>query len=146
MNVNKSSLDLYWKDDFVALESAGKIILHELREDEAEGDVHRRIVSNGNHSYFLSETAFQHVQSIPLPRQLDEEVRKVKHSLEMGIFAEESFIWMIVDHKLFLWSVDVEQDFMNLEIQSGQTIVSVGLAPPKKGRILKHTFCVRKPL
>mmetsp|Transcript_19161 Transcript_19161/g.29193 ORF Transcript_19161/g.29193 Transcript_19161/m.29193 type:complete len:1376 (+) Transcript_19161:217-4344(+) len=139
MNVNKSSLDLYWKDDFVALESAGKIILHELREDEAEGDVHRRIVSNGNHSYFLSETAFQHVQSIPLPRQLDEEVRKVKHSLEMGIFAEESFAWMIVDHKLFLWSVDVELDFMNLEIQSGQTIVSVGLAPPKKG-VFKETI------
>lgn len=139
MNVNKSSIEQYWKDDFAPLQSAGKIILHELREDEAEGDVHRRIVSNGTHSYFLSETAFKHVQSSPLPQQLDEEVRKVQHSLEMGIFAEGKLAWMIVDHKLFLWSVEVEQDFMNLEVQSGQTIVSVGLAPPKKG-VFKETI------
>lgn len=138
MNVNKPSIEQFWKDDFVPLEKAGKVILHELREDEAEGDVHRRLVSHGSHKYFLSKSAFQHVQSSPLPPQLEEEIKKVRHSLEMGVFSEAKLAWLVIDHKLFLWCIEDEQDFMNVEVQSGQTIVSAGLAPPKKGMILKQ--------
>mmetsp|Transcript_26949 Transcript_26949/g.40789 ORF Transcript_26949/g.40789 Transcript_26949/m.40789 type:complete len:1699 (+) Transcript_26949:181-5277(+) len=138
MNVNKPSIEQFWKDDFVPLEKAGKEILHELREDEAEGDVHRRMVSHGSHKYFLSKSAFQHVQSSPLPPQLEEEIKKVRHSLEMGVFSEAKLAWTIVDNKLFLWCIEAGQDFMNVEVQSGQTIVSAGLAPPKKG-VFKET-------
>lgn len=133
----KSSIDEYWKNDFSPLEAAGKVILTELREDEAVGDLHRRILSPGSHLYFNSSNDFSHQRSIPLPPHLEKEVKSVKVSLLMGLLPEINLAWMSVDHKLFLWSIDDEnENFMDLEIKSGQCIVSVGLAPPKKGTYL----------
>jgi len=138
MTTTKSSIEQYWKDDFIPLEAAGKVILRELREDEAQGDLHRRILSRGSHLYSSSNSDFKHAQSIPLPQQLMDETRKVKTSLFMGILPEANLAWMSVDHKLFLWSFEEGKHLMNLEVRSGQNILSVGLAPPKAG-VFKET-------
>jgi hypothetical protein len=136
MSATKSStIENYWKDDFLPLETAGKAILRELREDEAAGDLHRRMLGSGtgSHLYFMSQAAFQHERSIPLPPHLAKQLHTVKRSLLMGILPVADLSWMSVDHKLFLWSFDDEIDFLDLEITSKQCIVSVGIAKPKKG-------------
>jgi hypothetical protein len=133
MTTTKSSIEAYWKNDFLPLEAAGKVILRELREDEAGGDLHRRILGSGSHLYFSSPTALQHERSIPLPPHLANQVKTVKVSLLMGLLPEANLAWMSVDHKLFLWSCEEEEDFLDLEITSKQCIVSVGIAKPKKG-------------
>ena len=136
MSATKSStIEAYWKNDFLPLETAGKAILRELREDEATGDLHRRMLGSGtgSHLYFMSQSAFQHERSIPLPPHLAKQVHTVKRSLLMGILPDADLSWMSVDHKLFLWSFDDEIDFLDLEITSKQCIVSVAIAKPKKG-------------
>jgi hypothetical protein len=104
-----------------------------MREDEAEGDLHRRILSSGGHLYFASPTDFHHERSVPLPQNLIDQAKNVRLSLLMGLIPEAGLAWMVVDHKLFLWSIELEENFMHLEIDSGQCIVSLGLAVPKKG-------------
>lgn len=131
----KSTIVDYWKDDFVPLATAGKAILRELREDEAGGDLHRRILGSGSgsHLYFLSELAFQHERSVPLPAAVASQAKSVSKSLLMGLLPEASLAWMSVDHKLFLWNFDDQEDFVDLEMASRQSVVSVGIAKPKKG-------------
>ena len=136
MATTSLALKEYWKDDFFPLAAAGKAILRELREDEAGGDLHRRILGSGSgsHLYFSSESAFQHERSIPLPPSLANQTRVVSKSLLMGLLPEASLAWMSVDHKLYLWFMDEEDDFVDLEIASKQSIVCVGITKPKKGK------------
>jgi nuclear pore complex protein Nup155 len=131
----KSTIVDYWKDDFVPLATAGKSILRELREDEAGGDLHRRILGSGSgsHLYFNSDLAFQHERSTPLPPAVASQAKSVSKSLLMGLLPEASLAWMSVDHKLFLWNFDDQEDFVDLEMASRQSVVSVGIAKPKKG-------------
>lgn len=135
MNAKEASMEAYWKDDFLPLQTAGKAILRELREDEAGGDLHRRILSGGSHLYFPSTTnsEFAHEQSLPLPPHLQNEANSVRYSLQMGLLPEANLAWMSVDDKLFLWSFEDQENFLDLKMASGQCIVSVGIAPPKKG-------------
>ncbi|KAI2512730.1 hypothetical protein MHU86_1726 [Fragilaria crotonensis] len=129
-----STLVEYWKDDFLPLAMAGKAILRELREDEAGGDLHRRILASGNGShYFASELPFQHKRSTPLPPGLASQAKSVSSSLLMGLLPEASLAWMSVDHKLFLWNFDDEEHFVDLEMVSRHSIVCVGIVKPKKG-------------
>jgi nuclear pore complex protein Nup155 len=136
----KSAIEEYWKDDFFPLAAAGKAILRELREDEAGGDLHRRILGSGNgsHLYFTSELAFQHERSTPLPPAVASQAKSVSKSLLMGLLPEASLAWMSVDNKLYLWKFDDEEDFLHLEMTSKQSIVSVGIAKPKKGTMKRQ--------
>jgi hypothetical protein len=141
----KASMETYWENDFTPLQAAGKAILRELREDEAGGDLHRRILSGGSHLYFSSSSnsssngsstgieRFAHERSIPLPPHLQNEVKTVRYSLLMGLLPEANLAWMSVDDRLFLWNFEEQENFLDLKMASGQCIVSVGIAPPKKG-------------
>ena len=40
---------------------------------------------------------------------------------------------MSVDHKLYLWNFEEEDILIDLEMASMQSIVSVGIAKPKRG-------------
>ena len=147
MSTIKSDIEEYWKDDFLPLATAGKAILRELREDEAGGDLHRRILGSGNgsHLYFPSELAFQHERSIPLPPAVASQAKSVSKSLLMGLLPDASLAWMSIDHKLYLWNFEEEEDFIDLEMSSMQSIVSVGIAKPKKGttsRQLCFILCI----
>lgn len=148
----------FWKDDFVALQSAGKSILNVLRQDEssAHGDLYRRILSTTsttatttssadlpNHHYF-SNGAWNHLQSIPLPAFLQQELSKAKLSTMMGLFPEAEMAWMTIDDSIYLWTyasgdnsnvnTNTSNEFLHFQVPSHQPIVSVGLAPPKKGK------------
>jgi nuclear pore complex protein Nup155 len=142
----------YWKDDFVALQHAGKSILSALRKDEssAHGDLYRRILSPPsssstssetesipNHHYF-AEGAWKHVQSIPLPPYLQEQVSKAKMSTMMGLFPEAELAWITIDDHVYLWTYtrSVDSHFLSFQVPSHQPIVSIGLAPPKQGKYL----------
>jgi hypothetical protein len=145
----------FWKDDFMALQHAGKSILSVLRQDESNGsgDLYRRIIAtpssnetegnlslNLNHRYF-SGGSWKHNQSIPLPPHLQEELSKAKMSTMMGMFPEAALAWMTIDDTVYLWTYSRSSDshFLRFQIPSHQPIVSVGLAPPKPGKFSKHT-------
>jgi nuclear pore complex protein Nup155 len=54
----------------------------------------------------------------------------------MGLLREANLAWMSSDDKLFLWSTRAGANgssFCSFVTPSGQSIVSVGIAPPKKG-------------
>jgi hypothetical protein len=154
--VGPSDRSEYWKDDFVALQNAGKSISNVLRKDEscAHGDLYRLILStttsassatttstsdadssNPNHRYF-SNGAWNHVQSIPLPPYLQEQLSKAKMSTMMGLFPEAELAWMTIDDSIYLWTYtrSADSEFMHFQVPSHQPIVSVGLAPPKPGK------------
>ena len=88
MSTIKSAIEEYWKDDFLPLATAGRAILRELREDEAGGDLHRRILGSGNGSHlcFPSERPFQHERSTPLPPAVASQAKSVSKSLLMVFF------------------------------------------------------------
>ena len=152
----------FWKDDFVPLKSSGKAILNVLRQDEssAHGDLYRRLLSTSgastssststmdasephpNHHYFSSKgnSSWNHVQTIPLPPFLQEQLSKVKISTMMGLFAEADLAWMTIDDVVYLWTYSQsssDNEFLHFQVPSNQPIVSVGLAPPKKGTTMK---------
>jgi len=89
----------------------------------------------------------KHNQTIPLPRYLMEVRSKAKVSVLMGLFPEAELAWMTTDDTVYLWTYHqnsgnangirsgggVENQFLEFRVPSRQPIVSVGLAPPKKG-------------
>jgi hypothetical protein len=89
----------------------------------------------------------KHNQTIPLPPYLLEMRSKAKVSILMGLFPEAELAWMTTDDTVYLWTYHqnsgnangirsgggVENQFLEFRIPSRQPIVSVGLAPPKKG-------------
>jgi hypothetical protein len=145
----------YWNDDFLPLQSAGKIILSILRDDETSthGDLYRRILSTTpsspsattavpsdstesvDHHYF-SKGAWKHSQSIPLPPFLQEQLSKAKMSSMMGLFPEAELAWMTIDDCIYLWTYtrSADGEFLFFQVPSHQPIVSVGIAPPKQGK------------
>ena len=144
----------FWKDDFGVLQHAGKSILKDLRQDEStgSGDLYRRMISTPalndaattsnedknrlNHRYF-SGGSWKHGQSIPIPPHLQERLSEAKMSTMMGMFPEAELAWMTVDSKVYLWTYSRSADshFLDFEMPSHQPIVSVGLAPPKRGTL-----------
>jgi len=89
----------------------------------------------------------KHKQTIPLPPYLQEMRTKAKASLLMGLFPEAELAWMTADDTVYLWTYHqnsgnangirsgggAENQFLEFRVPSHQPIVSVGLAPPKKG-------------
>lgn len=91
----------------------------------------------------------QHKQTIPLPPYLQEVRFKAKVSILMGLFPEAELAWMTADDTVYLWTYHRnggkahgirgtsasggESQFLEFKVPSKQPIVSVGLAPPKKG-------------
>jgi Nup133 N terminal like len=135
MTTTTSAIEKYWQDDFSPLQFAGKAIRRELREDEIGGDLHRMILENGSssHLYFSCDKSFQYERTIPLPPRLAAEAKNVSKSLLMGLLQDASLAWMSVDHKLFLWPIEEDEHFLELEITNKQNIVCVGIAKPKNG-------------
>ena len=94
----------------------------------------------------------KHTQTIPLPPYLREVRSKAKVAILMGLFPEAQLAWMTTDDTVYLWAYHqnsgnmngirsgsgaggggAENQFLEFKVPSGQPIVSVGLAPPKKG-------------
>ena len=137
--------DYFNTDDFAPVQSAGKQVNAALREDEAapDADLHRRIAASApeSHLYFPArseQTAtrqWKHLRSEPLPQYLAEQLSTVQSVSLMGLLTPASLAWMSVDHKLYLWSFrQQEGSFSCFEVPSRQSVVSVGLVKPKKGK------------
>ena len=91
----------------------------------------------------------KHTQTIPLPPYLQEMRSKVKFATRMGLFPEAELAWMTTDDTVYLWTYHqnsgnangirsgggAENQFLEFRVPSHQTIISVGLAPPKKGAL-----------
>ena len=89
----------------------------------------------------------KHNQTIPLPPYLLEVRSKAKVSILMGLFPEAELAWMTTDDTVYLWTYHqntgnangirsggaAENQFLEFKVPSRQPIISVGLAPPKKG-------------
>ncbi len=101
----------------------------------------------------------KHNQTIPLPPYLLEMRSKAKVSILMGLFPEAELAWMTTDDTVYLWTYHqnsgnangiragggVDNQFLEFKVPSRQPIISVGLAPPKKGAFANGHFCsVRK--
>ena len=92
---------------------------------------------------------FKHSQTIPLPPYLQEVRSKAKVSILMGLFPDAELAWMTTDDTVYLWTYHQnsantngirsagggENQFLEFRVPSRQPIVSVGLAPPKKGAL-----------
>lgn len=139
-----TTLAAFWNDDFAPLQAAGQAVLKALREDEAapDADLYRRISASGagSHLYFAggetaaTSTTVKHLKSVPLPSLIAQELQTTKRHSFMGLLAEASLAWMSVDDKLFLWSFREPDSFCSFQVPSGQSVVTVGLVPPKKGK------------
>lgn len=101
-----------------------------------------------NHHYFQDNdpnVGFRHKHSIPLPPYLQEQLPKAKVSTTMGLFPQAELAWMTIDDCIYLWaytrstgSVPSQSQFLHFKTPTNQPIISVGLAPPKEGK-LHHT-------
>ncbi|MGK3755701.1 MAG: hypothetical protein ACI8RD_008011 [Bacillariaceae sp.] len=119
--------------------------------------------NNNNNNVDASGVAagpIKHAQTIPLPPYLREVRSKAKVAILMGLFPEAQLAWMTTDDTVYLWayhqnsgningirsggcgSSGVENQFLEFKVPSGQPIVSVGLAPPKKGELVIHRCIV----
>jgi hypothetical protein len=107
------------------------------------------------------EQTVQHIQSVPLPSLLTDQLQKVRIYSSMGLFqpASSHLAYLIVDHQLFVWSYEdqlvasyqkdkmndtmlstsssASQSIISFAIPSGQCIISVGLVRPRQGTV--HT-------
>ena len=132
--------------------------------EEAETNSNSNSNSDGNNDTNIDVAGpIKHNQTIPLPPYLLEMRSKAKVSILMGLFPEAELAWMTTDDTVYLWTYHqnsgnangirsgggVENQFLEFRIPSRQPIVSVGLAPPKKGafcvlqsfdRVLKHVI------
>jgi nuclear pore complex protein Nup155 len=103
--------------------------------------------SDSNESDIDVVGPIKHNQTIPLPPYLLEVRSKAKISILMGLFPEAELAWMTADDTVYLWTYHqnsgsangirsgggAENQFLEFQVPSRQPIVSVGLAPPKKG-------------
>jgi len=129
------SLQDYWKDDFIPLKDAGKVITRSLRDDEADpsADLFRKVTS-GAHVYTRGIPRVRHVRSISLPEKVIESREKVRVSSIMGILEQGGLAYCAVDSTLFLWKVNADLDDNNLmHYVSPSLVLSVGLVRPKIG-------------
>jgi Nup133 N terminal like len=156
-------LQAYWSNDFQPLSDVGQRINAALRADEESADVYRKIASHptASHLYFSNddlpppEQSLQHVQSIPLPTLLSQQLTMVRMYSGMGLLAEANLAWLSVDDKLYLWSYQSDSFFSpppgataapssvvcSMNMSSGQCVVAVGLVRPKKGRLEFSVVC-----
>ncbi|KAJ1951443.1 hypothetical protein FBU59_000157 [Linderina macrospora] len=88
-------------------------------------------------------------RSITLPDALFEQYDLLQCRCFMGIFPEIQRAWVTVDHRLFLWNYENEDDdFYSFEDQE-QIIVSVALVKPRPGvfiESIKYVLAVATPL
>ena len=98
----------------------------------------------------------KHNQTIPLPPYLQEVRSKAKVAILMGLFPEAELAWMTTDDTVYLWTYHQnsgnangirsggggENQFLEFRVPSRQPIVSVGLAPPKKGASITILFYI----
>ena len=146
-------LQAYWSaDDFLPLADVGRRINAALRAEEESADVYCKIAS-ASHLYFSEEDvpppeqSLQHIQSLPWPSLLSQQLTMVRMYSGMGLLAEANLAWMSVDEKLYLWSYRSDSfssssssfdaastsAVCSFSIPSGQCVVAVGLVCPKKG-------------
>jgi len=120
-------------------------------EDNNNNNKDGNIISNNNNNNNVDVAGpIKHSQTIPLPPYLREVQSKAKIAVRMGLFSEAELCWMTTDDTVYLWAYHqnsgningirgtsggggVENQFLEFKVPSGQPIVSVGLAPPKKG-------------
>jgi Nup133 N terminal like len=105
------------------------------------------------------EQYLQHLQSVPLPSLLSQQLTMARMYSNMGLLSAAHLAWMSVDEKLYLWSyhsnhhyhyyattslthpimngtdttLSSSSSFCSFVIPSGQCVISVGLVKPKKG-------------
>ncbi|KAI9477672.1 Nup133 N terminal like-domain-containing protein [Coemansia mojavensis] len=87
-------------------------------------------------------------RAVGLPDALFEQYDLLECRCFMGLFPEIGRAWITVDHRLFLWNYEDEEDFYTFEGQE-QVIVSVGLVRPQRGVFVddvKHVLVVATPL
>jgi Nup133 N terminal like len=103
------------------------------------------------------DQTLEHIQSIPLPTLLSDQLQKVRMYSSMGLLRPSSshLAYMTVDHQLYVWSYEdqiasfpdedmtttmatnntsLSSSIISFSIPSGQCIISVGLVRPKKGK------------
>ena len=101
-----------------------------------------------------------HSRTVPLPPLLAREMSTTRLSSLMGLLPQAGLAWMSVDERLYVWSYDAAlrghgggsgdgggggygdgsaEDFCSYAVPSGQCIVSVGLARPKKSEL--YWYC-----
>lgn len=120
--------------------------------DDTKGGTSNNGSTNNNTDTDIMQVAgpIKHKQTIPLPPYLQEVRSKAKVSILMGLFPEAELAWMTTDDTVYLWTYHQnsgnangirsagggENQFLEFRVPSRQPIVSVGLAPPKKGAFL----------
>ncbi|PVU87536.1 hypothetical protein BB559_005997 [Furculomyces boomerangus] len=80
---------------------------------------------------------FVQSKSIQLPDAVFNNYNLLNSNCFMGLFPEIRRAWITVDHRLFIWNYEEENDFYNYEDQD-QLIVSVALVKPKKNIFSKE--------
>jgi len=152
-----------WKDDFAPLQAAGTAMLRCMRDDEAapDADLYRRISASGvgSHMYYSSSSSVddgtnnasgregitvtptvRHVKSEPLPPLVTRKIELTRKHTFMGLLPEASLAWVSVDDELFLWPFQGQPGSLcSFRVPSGQSVITVGLARPKKGRV-EHVY------
>ena len=141
-----ANVQKFWEqDDFQCLQTAGKAVNDALRSDEenATADLYSRSQALGTHQYYYNNTGnnvsqqqqtLRHVKSVPLPALLQQQIRNANNSsFYMGLLAEPRLVYVAADAVLYLWCI-TDNSLCSFTVPSGQPIVSVGLAPPKKGK------------
>ena len=106
--------------------------------------------SENNKKFVVDDNAstIKHIGTIPLPPELEEKRKKVKLSTMMGLFPQGQLAWLTIDDTVYLWSynssldgtsdgaadVGMSSQTMYHQMDTKQTILSVGLAKPKPGK------------
>lgn len=94
------------------------------------------------------------LESVPLPPLLSEKFQTgLTANNRMGLLPEANLAWMSVDNQLYLWSYDRTpqragamrsigqvQDYCSWQIPRGQSILTVGIAAPKKGMCAQFSW------
>lgn len=90
-----------------------------------------------------------HTDTVLVPPRLQDMMQNVRTQMLMGLFSEAGLAWVALDDTVHLWSYrqgamgsagEAEgSQFLSFQVPGGrnQVIVSVGLAPPKRGAFVR---------
>ncbi|CAI4231980.1 unnamed protein product [Auanema sp. JU1783] len=122
-------------------DNAAQRVMEQIENDIETGDIYNRLTQNGTTAVSGlggniykegGQPEFLLKRKLPIPEELKLQIKNMRSQFSMGLFTEISRAWVIVDHDIFMWNYETNDDLAYFDAVQN-TVLKIALVKVKPG-------------